>query len=137
MLESPPRIAGSNPLERAALGYLHANCGHCHGKSGEAGASVPVAALLEQSVVEPNRTAAVLRSLVGAPSRFRPADTQQRAQNVAPGASHASVLAVRMRSRDPRVQMPPLGTDVPDHEAIALIERWIDTSLQTAKELKP
>ena len=40
--------------------------------------------------------------------------------------AQASVLPLRMRSRDPRVQMPPLGTSVPDTEAIALIERWIN-----------
>ena len=27
---APPRIARRTPTERAALGYLHANCGHCH-----------------------------------------------------------------------------------------------------------
>jgi hypothetical protein len=34
-----------------------------------------------------------------------------------------------MRSRNPRVQMPPLASDLPDSEALALIERWIDISL--------
>ena len=86
--------------------------------------------VLAQRTAEPNSAAAVVRSLIGAPSRFRPAGTKQTAQLVAPGAAHASVLTLRMRSRDPRVQMPPLGTAVPDSEAMALIERWIDISLQ-------
>jgi hypothetical protein len=133
LLRKPPRIAASSPIERAALGYLHGNCGHCHGKPDGAGASVPVGVLLAQSVVEPNSAAAVLRSLVGAPSRFRPAGAQRSAQIVVPGASHASMLPVRMRSRDALVQMPPLGTDTPDLEAIALIERWIDNGLQTPR----
>ena len=137
ILEKPPRIAASSPVERAALGYLHGNCGHCHGKPDQAGASVPVGVLLAQSVVEPDSAAAILRSLISAPSRFRPAGSQQPAQIVAPGAPHESVLPVRMRSRDPHVQMPPLGTDIPDLEAIALIERWIDKNLQTSKEQKP
>jgi hypothetical protein len=77
-----------------------------------------------------------VRSLVGAASRFRPAGARHAAQLVTPGASHASVLTLRMRSRDPRVQMPPLGSDVPDSEALALIERWIDSSLQP-REMKP
>ena len=51
---------------------------------------------------------------------------QASAQLVVPGASHASALPIRMRSHDPRVQMPPLGTAIPDFEALALIERWID-----------
>jgi hypothetical protein len=57
-------------------------------------------------------------------------------QLVAPGAAHASVLALRMRSRDARVQMPPLGSEIPDSEALALIERWIDISLQR-RETQP
>ena len=137
LVEKPPRIAASSPEERAALGYLHGNCGHCHGRVDETGASAPVGMLLAQSVSDPASTTEVLRSIFDAPSRFRPAGSRASSRIVAPGASHTSVLAVRMRSRDPRVQMPPLGTDVPDQQALALIERWIDTSLQTARELKP
>jgi hypothetical protein len=42
-----------------------------------------------------------------------------------------------MRSRDPRLQMPPLGTTMPDSEALALIERWINQDLDTTKEKSP
>jgi hypothetical protein len=54
-----------------------------------------------------------------------------------PGASRKSMLVLRMRSRDPRIQMPPLGTDIPDSEALALVERWIDRNLQKPEELNP
>jgi hypothetical protein len=138
LIDKPPRIAAATPTERAALGYLHGNCGHCHGKPDEAGASVPVGVLLAQSVTDPNSTQAVLRSLLGASSRFRPMGAPMGAheatQIVVPGASHASVLPLRMRSRDARVQMPPLGSDIPDSEALALIERWIDRSVRSTKE---
>ncbi len=33
-VEQPPRIAAASPTERAALGYLHGNCGHCHNDAG-------------------------------------------------------------------------------------------------------
>ena len=135
MIDKPPRIAASTPTERAALGYLHGNCGHCHGRPDDVGASVPVAVLLAQSVAEANSALDVLRSLVSTRSRFRPAGAQQDPQIVVPGASHASVLPQRMRSRDPRVQMPPLGTEIPDSEALALIERWIN-NLQPPQEPK-
>ena len=132
LLKQPPRIAGA-PVERAALGYLHGNCGHCHSKPDETGASVPVGVLLAQSAAEPNSAADVLRSL-GSASRFRTAGVSNAAHIVVPGSSRSSVLSLRMRSRDPRVQMPPLGTDIADSEALALIERWIDHSLQSPKE---
>jgi hypothetical protein len=136
LIDKPPRIAAATPTERAALGYLHANCGHCHSKPDEAGAAVPVSLRLAQSVVEPDSSKAVLQSLLSTSSRFRPAGAQGATAVVMPGASHSSVLALRMRSRDPRVQMPPLGTDIHDSEALALIERWIDI-LNPGKEPKP
>jgi mono/diheme cytochrome c family protein len=34
LLTTPPRIDGRTPEERAALGWLHGNCGHCHNDRG-------------------------------------------------------------------------------------------------------
>ncbi|MCU0976535.1 MAG: hypothetical protein MUC71_09545 [Steroidobacteraceae bacterium] len=34
LLTAPPRIDGRTPEERAALGWLHGNCGHCHNDRG-------------------------------------------------------------------------------------------------------
>ncbi len=129
LLATPPRIAAASPIERAALGYLHGNCGHCHGTPGGAGASVPVGVRLAQQVSDPASADKVRDSLIRAASRFALPGTPGAAQVVAPGKSHASVLAARMRSRDPRVQMPPLGTAAADTDALALIERWIDHHL--------
>jgi hypothetical protein len=132
MLATPPRIAAATPTARAALGYLHGNCGHCHGD--EADAAVPVRIRLAQRLA-PSNLAAVLDSVVGAVGRFRLAGATHDTPIVAPGSAALSVLTARMRSRDARVQMPPLGTAVPDSEALALIERWIDHDLTTRQEL--
>jgi len=43
-------------------------------------------------------------------------------------------LLARMRSRDPRIQMPPLGSAIPDLEAIVLIEYWIEQDLKNNQE---
>lgn len=139
VLASPPRIAARTPTERAALGYLHGNCGHCHSAPGDSAAAVPVGIVLAQSVADAKASAeSVRRSLVDAASRFRPhGGAQTPSRLVVPGRSDASVLSLRMRSRDPRVQMPPLGTALADGQAVELIERWIDQDLneqrQTAK----
>jgi len=125
LIDTPPRIASTSPIERAALGYMQGNCAHCHNESSE-GAGVPVVAKLEQKVSDPKSTSLVLGSLIGSTSRFRGAGSNAPTQLIVPGQSHTSVLPQRMRSRDPRVQMPPLGTSVPDTEALALIERWIN-----------
>jgi hypothetical protein len=132
LIDQPPRIATSSPTERAALGYLHANCSHCHSVPTETGASVPVDTILQLKATDPSSASNVLRSLIEAPGRYRIAGADTPMRIVSPGDAHASVLPLRMRSRDPRVQMPPLGTSIPDTEAIALIERWINELKQEA-----
>jgi len=117
-LEPPPRIAAATPTARAALGYLHANCGHCHNQRG------PLAGL--EMTLDPNEgIAALLDSTVGRPSRFLPPGATEDAVRIAAGRPDLSVVVARMRARDPLVQMPPLGTTVVDEEGLALIERWI------------
>jgi len=135
MLERAPRIAAASPTQRAALGYLHGNCGHCHNDSG---APAPVRLMLAHSVAAgAASTERVLASVVGASSRFRARGAPQATTLVAPGRPDASVLALRMRSRDALMQMPPLGSRQPDAEGLALIERWITHDLSSPKETRP
>jgi hypothetical protein len=129
LLEEPPQIDARSATERAALGYLHGNCGHCHAAPSDSDAAVPVPVQLAYSVADPSSTAKVLTSLVGARSRFQPHRTASPMPVLAPGNADASILVARLRSRDPRVQMPPLGTAVADAAALALIARWIDAEL--------
>lgn len=135
MLATPPRIAAASPVERAALGYLHANCGHCHGEADDGSAAVPVGLQVWQSALPGGAQAERVRgSMIDARGRFRMLANPDATRLVAPGDAQASLLALRMRSRDPRVQMPPLGTAIADSESLALIERWIDRHLPTRKE---
>ena len=147
LLDAPPRIAAASPAERAALGYLHGNCAHCHnrqGGTGDAGSAVPVDLTLAQDADAASASVEqVLRSAIGAASRFRAPGLPAGAHLVEPGRPDASVLAARMRSRNPNMQMPPLGTHLPDDEGLALIERWIRAysdprhDLPSRKEPKP
>lgn len=108
-----PRIQASSPIERASLGYLHGNCGHCHNESE---ARVPVDLTLAQSAADDAaHSDRVLRSLRHVRTRF----------------------LARVSSRNPQKQMPPLGTRLIDVEALALLERWIAEKSSTAEELKP
>jgi hypothetical protein len=108
-----PRIEASSPIERAALGYLHGNCGHCHNENET---RVPVDLTLAQSVAGGAASSQrVVRSLLNVSSRF----------------------LARVSSRNPQTQMPPLGTRLVDTEALTLLERWISEKSSTAEELKP
>lgn len=128
-LANPPRIEATTPTERAALGYLHGNCGHCHNDLGSL-------ASLELPLAQTTSTDAIarLRSVVGEASRFRATGVEQR---ITPGHADKSSLVVRMRSRNPYSQMPPIGTNVIDAEALALIERWINQELHSHRENTP
>lgn len=133
LLERPPRIAAQSPAERAAFGYLHANCGHCHNDHG-----APVALVLAQSAADPAGSAARVRaSLLDAPVRWRPADAPPQARLVVPGQPEASLLLARMQTRQPLRQMPPLGTRAADAEGIAAVTSWINHPLLTRKEPQP
>lgn len=126
LLARPPRIDAVSPEERAVLGYLHGNCGHCHAAPGTSEAAVPVDVRMAQRVGEAASAARVRDSLIHMSARYRPAGVADGAVLVKPGNARDSILYLRMSSRDPRVQMPPLGTALPDSDALSLIARWID-----------
>lgn len=119
---TPPRIAADFPIERAALGYLHANCGGCHRSDGALGSvGLTLAHSLDSEIKEP----AAVATTFGRRSAFVPPRSHAPVARITPGDPDQSVLLMRMRSRDPIVQMPPLGTRVVDEEAVQLLEQWI------------
>lgn len=134
--EAPPRIAAPTPAGRAVLGYLHANCGQCHVDPKLSGSAVPVELQLALDPSDGSAGSRTIRTLLESESRYRfagAADTRL----VVPGNSQSGTLLARMRSRDPRIQMPPLGSAIPDLEAITLIEYWIDQDLKNNQETMP
>lgn len=129
LLSDPPRIRTTNPATRAVLGYLAANCGVCHNGKGDIAALGPV--LTHRDLVEDGD--AVARNLVGQATRWQlPGLHEGESLLVKAGAPDLSALFVRMRSRAPSSQMPPLGTVVRDQHALDLLARWIANDL--AKE---
>jgi hypothetical protein len=129
LVRTPPRIEAPSPQARAALGYLHGNCGHCHNDNG------PIAELdlsLRQSAVARAASAArTLETLVGYPAEVSTKNIDAR---VVPGSHDASMLFARMRTRNPLMQMPPLGTRVSDATAVELVGSWIDEDLSNPSE---
>lgn len=123
LTQTPPRIAASTPVSRAALGYLHANCGMCHTGAGEI-ASIGFA--LQYTLAEPTGPRPPsLHSSLAVPSHFKAAARPDIVYRIAPGNPDASMLVARMASRHPVLQMPPLGSQIVDEDAVALLRRWI------------
>jgi hypothetical protein len=68
----------------------------------------------------------VARNLVERPSNWQaPGQSDGSTRLVHPGDPERSALLLRMRSRSPSSQMPPLGTVVRDQRAVDAITRWI------------
>ncbi len=124
---APPRIAAATPTARAALGYLSTNCGSCHTSRGDL-ASLAFALNYTVSTTIDQSPPALLTT-VGRPSHFQVPGMPEGAPRVSAGHPEGSVLVRRMESRNPLVQMPPLGTRIVDAVAVALVKRWIAEDL--------
>jgi hypothetical protein len=119
--EAQPRIGARSPTERAALGYMHGNCGHCHNDQG----SLRNIGLYLRHVLGA-RTEQAAATTIGYPvKKPAPGQSPDAVMRVAPGRPEQSGLKQRVASRYPALQMPPLGTEVVDQEAVALLQRWI------------
>jgi hypothetical protein len=119
--DTSPRIAAASATERAALGYMHANCGHCHNEQG----SLRNLGLFLRYVFAAPRQPAVA-STVGQPvKKPAPGQTPDAVLRIEPGNPDRSALMQRVASRYEALQMPPLGTELVDQEAVSLLYRWI------------
>lgn len=124
LLETPPGIVAASAIERAALGYLHGNCGHCHNEQGPLG---NVGLFLRQTTattIQP-AIASTFNYPLKKPLPGQAADAMLR---IDPQHPDRSALIQRMASRFAALQMPPLGTELVDSEAVDLIRRWIAQS---------
>jgi cytochrome c553 len=126
LLASPPRIRTASPRTRAVLGYFAANCGTCHNTAG--GTTYTGPSLKHNDVTGDGD--AVATALLAQATAWqvpgRPDGTSRMLDALTPDAS---AMLVRMRSRRPSSQMPPLGTVLRDDAAIDAIAKWIAMDL--------
>ena len=122
LIANPPRIRTAHPATRTALGYLAANCVMCH--NGGADGTPLGPSLTMRELLDDGDTAA--RNLIDRPSAWQvPGVADGQSVVVHAGAPDLSALFVRMRSRSPSSQMPPLGTVIRDQQALDAIGQWI------------
>jgi hypothetical protein len=107
---------------RAALGYLHANCGHCHNENGAARPDTDLDLALSVADLTPQDTAA-WRTAVGIATRSWKKDGIP--WRIAPGDPEHSAVIVRMRARGDKDQMPPIATEHVDEVGLAILSEWI------------
>ncbi len=111
---------------RNALGYLHSNCGNCHGGPRPRG-QMSLRLSVGQLEVE---TTTAYASAVGQPLRVWTGRTQLNGfpidQRIAPTAPAASGVILRMSVRGSRDQMPPIASEVVDAEGVAAVSAWVE-----------
>lgn len=126
LLANPPRIKARDAGTRAMLGYLAANCGSCHNGRGEIAALGPVLKMTDLLTGGD----AVARGLIAQRTNWQvPGLPEGASLLLDPATPEKSALIVRMRSRQPSTQMPPLGTAVRDEQALAAIRAWLDAGV--------
>jgi hypothetical protein len=124
LVSAPPRIAGRDPRERAALGYLASNCGSCHNPQSSIAS---LGLFLHYRADRPaGCTPDAIATTVGRAGHWMvPAAPPGTSQIVHAGRPELSALVVRAKSRRPSSQMPPIGTVIADQVGIALLTAWV------------
>jgi hypothetical protein len=128
-LSAPPEggidyPAPGDTATSTALGYLHANCGHCHNENGTAWPDTQM--VLRLRVTDRDAASSgVFASIVGKPVTYwRGGAITLR---VAPGQPDMSAITVRMQSRGTKDQMPALATEIVDPTGIEAVRAWISS----------
>lgn len=119
--QTPARISARDPQTRTILGYLSGNCGACHNGDGQISAQVPSFASADLM----DDGDGIARRMMGQPTRWQAPGRTDGTMLIDPSSPDQSALLLRMRSRKPSSQMPPLGTVVQDQQAITAIGQWI------------
>lgn len=120
--EVPNAIVPGNATERAALGYLHANCGHCHNTSRPQSDG--------PRCYDPRKDIDMLLTV----SRLGSVDETPTYETIVgsvvePGDPEASKLIELVSQRSEggmgRDQMPPLASERVDEDGLALLKEWV------------
>lgn len=123
-------ITARSATERAALGYLHGNCGHCHNERG----SLKNIGLFLRQVAGASVQGATATTISQPVKKPAPGQSPDAVLRIEPRHPDRSGLVQRISSRYSALQMPPLGTELVDEEAVSLIRRWIAETDDVRKE---
>jgi hypothetical protein len=117
-------------IQVAAVGYMNANCGHCHSADGIAD-QLRLRFLPNESDLPIEESEIYKTSIAKNVTDWKvhPDELQER---VVPGDPEHSALLYRMLQRGtdkPAVddQMPPIATEKVHHEGVAAVQAWIAT----------
>jgi hypothetical protein len=118
------RVPGT-PVQQAALGYLHANCGGCHNSDGEIPRESPMKLRLLVAQTSYAQTDTV-QTTIGVPTLNAYPELHGKPR-IDPQSPATSAIYLRMSDRD-KFPMPPLATELPDTEGgVVAVKAWIES----------
>ncbi|MEQ9561772.1 MAG: LamG-like jellyroll fold domain-containing protein, partial [Woeseiaceae bacterium] len=119
-VENLPATVGLDDVHHSATlrarSYLHANCSGCHRGEG------PTQSQMDMRFTTPRLSMNVCGVVPSFGNLGIP-----NAQLLKPGVVNESLIHVRDESRDPLVQMPPLGTKIQHAAGLSAIADWLIT----------
>jgi hypothetical protein len=112
-----------NATEQAALGYLHANCGHCHNRSRDGIPHTDLSFWVDVGLTSVDETDTYLTAVGQGTILFKDQHITARIQ---PGIPEESAVFYRMENRGNNAMMPPVGSKLPDEEGLEIVLDWIE-----------
>ena len=120
-LTNAPRIHSKTDLGRAAMGYMHANCGHCHNPNGRAAMTRQYLRHSMQATDE--HTEPAYLTTVNQPTRSFQIPGISKTFRILPAEPDLSAVHYRLD----RGSMPSVGKKIIDRDAVEQIGNWIKT----------
>jgi hypothetical protein len=112
------------PIQQAALGYLHGNCGGCHNGSVDIPREDPMKLRLLVGQTEYGATDTVLTTVGIATINAYP--ELHGKPRISPQAPASSAVFLRMSDRN-KFPMPPLASKFSDQDGgVAAVQAWIE-----------
>lgn len=129
LLTTPPTITAGTPRGRASLGYLAANCAHCHQDQGP----FRFLGLDLRADLAParERDQAAWKTTVDVPPRLGiPGVPLGEIRRIKPGDPALSLLLYRLAPKDRVQRMPMLGSTQLDAQGQDLLRAWVEEDLK-------
>jgi hypothetical protein len=121
-----------DPVDQAALGYLHGNCGVCHNPYSDVQDLTTLVWHLDVASLATVGETTIFTNAVGVPPQIMLFVNPPLTSVIEPGSPEGSAAFFRMSQRDPlqdsQVPMPPLATEKVDEDGgVAALRAWIES----------
>lgn len=120
-----PVTSAEHNTEMRVRAWLETNCAHCHNRKGLASST----GLFLDAFRKIDNAYGVCKSPITAGS-----SSGGRLHDIVPGSAGDSILSYRMHAEDSSINMPPIARSVNHDEAVALVDLWINTVVNSSYE---